>query len=189
MQARPEARPEPASPAYSPIAGPAYLWYYDRVHDYDAEPSRLEWMQQVVPRCRIAFVTDAGLTSLDGANWHILRQGISRSTVTSVQCPENDRDDLAFIGQLYGERQRELAPLQRDYHVRLVSQVFGRKLSALIRRHRIIIGPRYPNTRGYWSDRIYVILGHGGFFLAPRSGECVMKASYPACITLRSGRM
>ena len=50
---------------------------------------------------------------------------------------------------------------------RMVSQVFGRELSALIRRHRIIIGPRYPSAPGYWSDRIYVVLGHGGFFLAP----------------------
>ena len=29
----------------SPV--PAYLWYYDRVHEYDSEPSRLEWMRRV----------------------------------------------------------------------------------------------------------------------------------------------
>ena len=58
-------------------------------------------------------------------------------------------------------------PIRREFSVRVVSQVFGRELSALIRRHRIIIGPRYPSAPGYWSDRIYVVLGHGGFFLAP----------------------
>ena len=119
-------------------------------------------MRQVAPRCRIAFVTDGGLTSLDWANWKVLRQGISRSTVTNIQVPENDRDDLAFVGQLYGERQKELAPLHREYALRVVSQVFGRKLSALIRRHRIIIGPRYQHPqllerqdlRHSWSRRV-----------------------------------
>ncbi len=149
----------------SPV--PAYLWYYDRVHDYDAEPARLEWMRQVAPLCRIAFVTDAGLTSANWANWRVLRQGISRPTVTGIQVPENERHDLAFVGQIYGERHQELAPLQRAYKVKVISQVFGRDLSALIRRQRIIIGPRYPSAPGYWSDRIYVVLGHGGFFLAP----------------------
>jgi len=33
----------------SPV--PAYLWYYDRVHEYDSEPSRLEWMRRVAPHC------------------------------------------------------------------------------------------------------------------------------------------
>ena len=49
----------------------------------------------------------------------------------------------------------------------MISQVFGRELSSVIRRHRIIIGPSYPSAPGYWSDRVYVVLGHGGFFLAP----------------------
>jgi 2-polyprenyl-3-methyl-5-hydroxy-6-metoxy-1,4-benzoquinol methylase len=149
----------------SPV--PAYIWYYDRVHNYDAEPSRLEWMRQVAPLCRIAFVTDGGLASTNWANWRVLRQGISRPTVTNVTCAEQNRDDVAFIGQLYGRRHNELAPLRKAYRVNVISQVFGQKLSSLIRRHRIIVGPRYPNAPGYWSDRIYVVLGHGGFFLAP----------------------
>ena len=45
----------------SPV--PGYLWYYDRVHGYDTEPSRLEWMRQVAPHCRVAFVTDGGLAT------------------------------------------------------------------------------------------------------------------------------
>jgi 2-polyprenyl-3-methyl-5-hydroxy-6-metoxy-1,4-benzoquinol methylase len=149
----------------SPV--PAYLWYYDRAYDYPADASRIEWMRKVAPTCRIAFVTDAGLAPLPWANWRVLRQGISRQTVTGIDVAEADREDVAFVGQVYGDRHRELAPLQRDYRVAMISQVFGRELSALIRRHRIIVGPRYPSAPGYWSDRIYVVLGHGGFFLAP----------------------
>ena len=58
-------------------------------------------------------------------------------------------------------------PIRREFKVNVISQVFGRELSSVIRRHRIIIGPSYPSAAGYWSDRIYVVLGHGGFFLAP----------------------
>jgi SAM-dependent methyltransferase len=146
---------------------PAYLWYYDRVHGYDAEPSRMEWMKRVAPLCRVAFVTDGELARTGWASWRILRQGISRPTVERIDVPERDREDLAFIGQLYGARREELAPVRRAFRVNVVEQVFGRGLSAVIRRHRIILGPRYPSAPGYWSDRVYVVLGHGGFFLAP----------------------
>jgi hypothetical protein len=149
----------------SPV--PAYLWYYDRVHGYDAEPLRWEWMREVAPLCRVAFVTDAGLATTGWARWHVLRQGISRPTVERIEIPEPDREDLAFVGQLYGARRDELAPVWREFRVNVISQVFGRALSAIIRRHRIILGPRYPSAPGYWSDRVYVVLGHGGFFLAP----------------------
>jgi Methyltransferase domain/Glycosyl transferases group 1 len=149
----------------SPV--PAYLWYYDRVHEYASEPSRLEWMRQVAPHCRVAFVTDGGLATTGWANWHVLRQGISRPTVAMIDVSEHDREDLAFVGQLYGARWDELAPIRREFKVNVISEVFGRELSSVIRRHRVIIGPRFPSAPGYWSDRIYVVLGHGGFFLAP----------------------
>jgi len=149
----------------SPV--PAYLWYYDRVHRYDAEPSRLDWMRRVAPLCRVAFITDAGLASTDWANWHVLRQGVSLPTVANVDVPEPERADLAFVGSVYGARWDELQAVQRELRVNLISNVFGRELSRMIRGHRIIIGPRYPSAPGYWSDRIYVVLGHGGFFLAP----------------------
>jgi spore maturation protein CgeB len=149
----------------SPV--PAYLWYYDRVHNYHAEPSRLEWMRQVAPHCRVAFVTDGGLATTDWANWYVLRQGVSLPTVAEVDVPESQRADVAFLGQLYGGRWDELAAVRQRFNVDVVSGVFGRDLSRVIRGHRIIIGPRYPSAPGYWSDRVYVVLGHGGFFLAP----------------------
>jgi len=149
----------------SPV--PAYLWYYDRVHHYDAEPSRLDWMRQVAPLCRVAFITDAGLASTNWADWYVLRQGVSLPTVANVDVPESERADLAFVGSVYGARWDELQAVQRELRVNIISNVFGRELSRVIRGHRIIIGPGYPSAPGYWSDRIYVVLGHGGFFLAP----------------------
>jgi hypothetical protein len=149
----------------SPV--PCYLWYYDRVHEYDAEPMRLDWMRRVAPLCRVAFVTDGGLASTDWANWHVLRQGINRPSVTMVEVPEQDREDLAFVGQLYGARWDEMTPVRKGFKLNVISRVFGRELSPLIRKHRIVLGLRYPSAPGYWSDRIYVILGHGGFFLVP----------------------
>ena len=149
----------------SPV--PAYLWYYDRVHEYHADPGRLEWMRRVAPLCRVAFVTDGGLASTGWANWHILRQGISVPTITQVDVSEAQREDVAFVGQIYGPRRDELETIRSQFKLNVVSNIFGKDLSSVIRGHRIIVGPGYPSAPGYWSDRIYVVLGHGGFFLAP----------------------
>ena len=100
--------------------------------------------------------------------------------------PEQDREDLAFVGQLYGARWDEMAPVRKEFKLNVISRVFGRELSPLIRRHRIILGPRYPSAPGYWSDRIYVVLGHGGFFLAPRYRGCAKRVSSREFTTHRS---
>jgi glycosyltransferase involved in cell wall biosynthesis len=144
---------------------PAYLWYGDKVLDF--EPSRLAWMRKVAPLCRLAFVTDGELAQQRWAEFRLLRQGVLAQTVVRPNVQEKEKRDIAFIGSIYGDRASELSPVFARYDVTHVSNQFGTDLSRLIQTHRIVIGPRFPSSPGYWSDRIYVVLGHGGFFLAP----------------------
>jgi glycosyltransferase involved in cell wall biosynthesis len=144
---------------------PCYLWYGDKVLNF--EHSREVWMRKVAPLCRVAFVTDGELAKQTWARFRLLRQGVLAQTVEHVHIAEQNKQDLAFIGSIYGARIDELARVRAQYEVAQVSDVFGRKLSHVMAQHRIILGPRYPSAPGYWSDRVYVVLGHGGFFLAP----------------------
>jgi glycosyltransferase involved in cell wall biosynthesis len=153
----------------SPV--PAYMWYVDRVIGFD--PARETWMRKVAPLARVAFITDGQLAQKDWADFRILRQGILQSTVREADVPEAEQRDVAFIGAIYGERAAELAPVRRRFPLEQITDVFGPDLAAVIPRYRIILGPRFPSVPDYWSDRIYVVLGHGGFFLAPEvPGMC-----------------
>jgi hypothetical protein len=146
---------------------PCYTWYVDRALGFSCSPSREIWMRRVAPLCRVAFVADGALAQTDWARWHMLREPISRSSVQKLHVPEKDRRDLAFIGQLYGTRAEELTSIQAVFPIQVISGVYGSDLSPVLKSYRIILGPRYPTVPGFWGNRVYVVLGHGGFFLAP----------------------
>jgi hypothetical protein len=146
---------------------PCYTWYVDRALGFDLKPSREMWMRRVAPLCRVMFVADAALTQTSWGRWHVLREPMDVHSVQSVEVPESERLDLAFIGEIYGQREQELAAVQEHFPVHQITGVYGRELSPILRRFRIILGPRYPMVAGFWGNRIYVVLGHGGFFLAP----------------------
>jgi hypothetical protein len=97
----------------------------------------------------------------------VVREPITAATVQKIHVPEEERQPLAFIGQLSGSREDELGPVASQFPITMITGVYGARLSAVIRGHKIILGPRYPCVPGYWGNRVYVVLGHGGFFLAP----------------------
>lgn len=144
---------------------PCYLWYFDRA--LGGEPSREKWMRRVAPLCRVAFVVDERLTRTDWATWYWLQQGFRVSDLGPPVPPDRPRRPVGFIGSIYGDRVRELAAVSNAFDLSVISDAFGPARHEAIHNHDIILGPRYPCVPGYWSDRIYVVLGHGGFFLAP----------------------
>jgi 2-polyprenyl-3-methyl-5-hydroxy-6-metoxy-1,4-benzoquinol methylase len=146
---------------------PCYTWYVDRALGFDFQPSREAWMRRVAPLCRVAFVADGPLTQTPWASWHVLREPIDSALVQKLCIPDAERQDVAFIGQLYGDRERELAPVAAAFPLHFISGVYGSDLSPVIQSYKIILGPLYPTVPGFWGNRVYVVLGHGGFFLAP----------------------
>jgi Glycosyl transferases group 1 len=146
---------------------PCYTWYVDRALQFDFQPSREAWMRRVAPLCRVAFVADGALARTPWARWHILREPIDHRSVQRLYVPDSQRKPLAFIGQLYGSREEEITPLATEFPIEFITGSYGSALSPAVKGYKIILGPRYPTVPGFWGNRVYVVLGHGGFFLAP----------------------
>ncbi len=83
--------------------------------------------------------------------------------------------DAVFIGHIAGypdraEMQRRLSArwnfaVYGDYS-RDNRRVWGRELTSILQSAKIAVGTNYKNdVPGYWSDRIYVTLNNGGFYL------------------------
>jgi hypothetical protein len=146
---------------------PCYTWYVDRAYQFDVQPSRAAWMRRVAPLCRVAFVADGALARTDWARWHVLREPIDPACVQRLHVPDARRKPLAFIGQLYGDREEELARVAAAFPLEFITGTYGAALSPAILGYKVVLGPRYPTVPGFWGNRVYVVLGHGGFFLAP----------------------
>jgi SAM-dependent methyltransferase len=146
---------------------PCYTWYVDRAYQFAFQPSREAWMRRVAPRCRVAFVADGALARTDWARWHVLREPIDHRAVQRLFVPDAERKPLAFIGQLYGGREDELAPVAAEFPLEFITDTYGAALSPAIQGYQIILGPYFACVPGFWGNRVYVVLGHGGFFLAP----------------------
>jgi 2-polyprenyl-3-methyl-5-hydroxy-6-metoxy-1,4-benzoquinol methylase len=151
----------------SQIRVPAYIWYVDRAYRFDMQPSREIWMRRVAPLCRVAFVADAALASTDWARWHILREPVDHRAAQHLYVPDDSRRPVAFIGQLYGDRAQELHAVGQAFPLEFIADKYGSALSPAVQSYKIILGPRYPTVPGFWGNRVYVVLGNGGFFLAP----------------------
>ncbi len=146
---------------------PCYTWYVDRAYQFDFQPSREAWMRRVAPLCRVAFVADGALARTDWARWHVLREPIDPGSVQRLYVPDTGRKPVAFIGQLYGRREEELAQVAASFPLEFITGTYGAALSPAILGYKVVLGPRYPTVPGFWGNRVYVVLGHGGFFLAP----------------------
>lgn len=87
--------------------------------------------------------------------------------------------DIVFIGSTYTNRRRELMLEMTRYELpnslgasqftkygAPQEQIWGRPFAATCYLSKIILGDNFTNeVAGYWSDRVYLTLACGGFFL------------------------
>lgn len=78
--------------------------------------------------------------------------------------------DVIFCGSLYTDRRVALAKELERYRFLRVGppgeEVWGKEFTAMCYLGKIIIGDNYTNDlAGYWSNRVYMTLGCGGFYL------------------------
>jgi len=103
-------------------------------------------------------------------NHRILRQGIPEAL--SYQLPQRDyQHDVAFIGSLYTPQRENLVQWLKDtYGPRFIhhTRTRGTDLNLAVSRVKVVVGDSYPSPN-YWSNRIYEVLGRGGFFLHPET--------------------
>ena len=142
------------------------MWYFDKVWK-----ERIGWMELVVPFVDYAFQTDETWTKRHTyKNVHVLRQGIGNED-TSLGTPKDKyKCDIAFLGSLYGERQKFADALTAVYgsKFKVFNNVFNRDLYDLCASAKIIVAPMFPQDDFYWSSRVYMTTGSGGFMIHPR---------------------
>lgn len=121
------------------------------------------------------FTTDGG----NDANWsslrvnhHLLRQGIHKPEHVLYLPRPTPGMEVVFVGSDVGHYTRKLLIkwLQANYTNRFkwVQDARGLALNRTLAKAKVVVGDSYPSPH-YWSNRIYEILGRGGFLLHPRT--------------------
>jgi hypothetical protein len=160
---------------------PKVFWNFDLVDFPDpalAESSarRKEWMRQATEIATVGFCNDGDWVDKDTTGkLFVLKEGVdSRYAGKGVARPVPW--DILFVGSSSGATGRQSFVKEmrerwgaRFYHVgERHNLVWTRELADLIASAKIVVAPDCPITDRYWSNRVYVTLGYGGFLLHPR---------------------
>lgn len=165
--------PEAAKPVCAMLqevkqhTGKVVCWLFDLMCAEFA-PSRFEWTERVAAACDLFVMTD-GYTAPRIPNSLVIRQGVPDDVDQDCAWEIEPRWDVLFLGTPYQERGELRDALARRFGPRFrhENNVRGKELTQLIRSCRICIGPQHPYFPNYYSNRIYVVTGHGGLFAAP----------------------
>ncbi len=146
---------------------PKVGWYFDKVWN-----GRDKWIREIAPQCAKFFLTDGTFAAGAGiAQLSVLRQGIGdRDMRPGENLPHRYPASVAFTGSAYGERAAWAEGLKKryGYGFRVYQDVFNRDLYDLCASVPIMVAPPHPADDHYWSNRIYLVMGSGGFMVHPR---------------------
>lgn len=121
----------------------------------------------------------------DKIKHEVVRQGIYDKENFMIY-PEYNKD-IRFVGSMYGDYRPKLKEFLSDYDFEWVGQdgeYRGIELNKLLARTRIIVGDSVPYPK-YWSNRVYEIIGRGGFLIMPEIDE--LKTEVPSIVTYKYG--
>lgn len=146
------------------FTGKKVMWYFDKVWN-----GRASYINEVLPLIDLALLTDeTWVNKQKNPKLRVLRQGIGEEDACyadKLRVPE-----IVFCGSVYGERTAWVKALKERYgdEFTVVNNKFNKGLYDLCASAKIIVAPQYPSDDHYWSNRIYLILGSGGFLIHPR---------------------
>lgn len=168
------------------------FWYFDLV-DWPADPTlarrclqRRDWMTRVLPSVELGFCTDGDWvtsewTRPDGtAGTHPKLRWLTQGADGRLAGRHAGKEvapagRILFTGSARNcgtERERFHDELVRRYPGRVTHHangVYGKKLRREVALHDVVVCPWAPVTDRYWSNRVYVAAGFGGFVLHPQS--------------------
>jgi hypothetical protein len=153
---------------------PIVFWWFDLV-DHPQMPGRwvshIKWLSSVTSTgfCTDGCVKEFGL--------HVLRQGAD-ARIAGRHPPARDRVPILFAGMCRPAGQpgrwQQIQMLQQVYGQQFVLKhspqagwVYREKFARLIAHTDIVLAPMDPTKPNYWSNRVYVVSGFGGFLLHP----------------------
>lgn len=177
--------------------GHRVLWYWDRVVEpgdstlVRRNEARRSYVERAMEAATLSFFTDGDWSF--GCNLkhemdtvkvpadvdkplkaHWLPQGFDERQMFPDLRPEK-RIPILFTGSTRGcglGRLKWFQAMQERwgsdfYHVE--HGVHGERLAMLIRQAKVVVAPDAPVSDRYWSNRVYGVLGMGGFLIHPRS--------------------
>lgn len=150
-------------------------WYFDWIWDYQKRHERY------LPALRLmdaVFSTDG----FDSSRYEA--EGVKCREWLPQAAPQEERlidvpagvptHDVLFLGHLYNHDRKELINRLRAARLNVGvygvqhngRRIWGRERQGLIRSAKIVIGVNCrDDIPGYWSNRVYLTLASGGFFL------------------------
>lgn len=155
------------------------MWTFD----WMANPINWEWFGPRAKECDMVFMTDGMDADRFYENAGIRRVELHQGCVPGLHEPLQDVEglpypltaysaDIAFIGKTYTARRRELVYMLERLPYRFrkwgepSSDVWGKEFAAACSMSKIVVGDNFVNdVPGYWSDRVYLSLGCGAFFM------------------------
>lgn len=162
------------------IPGPKVAWTFD-LFDYPdpllrpRNRERLRWLRELTRVVDLVFATDGDAVAADRTGKMVwLPQGADER-VTGPGTPGSEVVPLLFTGMLRGggtqriEFVHEMTARYGAMFRHVEHGVYGRALADLIAAAQIVLAPSGPVTDRYWSNRVFNVLGYGGFLLHPYS--------------------
>jgi len=160
---------------------PKVFWYFDLVDFNDPSVAHLtrlrtKWMGLATEIMDLGFCTDGDWVNRDTTGKLVcLRQGADSRVMGNEVKPFIKQDiDILFAGEGVGRQRIEFVEeMKKRYgsHFHQVKTNFREDLRSLIARSKIVVAPDSPITDNYWSNRVYMTLGFGGFMLHPYCAE------------------
>ena len=140
---------------------PKVFWCFDLMTDH---PRRSKWVHTAVQTADLAFFTDGDCVK----NYHDksvrLMQGAQEIKIGTAQ---EEKHDITFAGTIGANRRGFFHDISKHFELHITNKVYGNAFADLIASSKIIIAPDAPIKPNYWSNRVYMVLGYGGFLLHP----------------------
>ncbi len=146
--------------------------------------NRLSWWIPIARQMDVVFLREKDNIERygrQGVNGYYLDQACDADESPASESPPGMSCDVAFFGTQFPDRVRMLSRLGRGRTIRIYSDrprswiwkglsaesaAYGLRLAQAVAGAKIVYGESArSDIHGYWSDRVYRILGHRGFFL------------------------
>lgn len=167
------------------------FWYFDLVETDDPTlqhrcRNRRQWMGDIIPCVTVGFCTDGDwVEKYAGREFGGTKEGHQDRLVWLMQgcdgrvagfpfSPVQNQPPILFTGNLKGGLLRQ--SFVREMNARygrsfnhIPAGVYGLNLGQTVASSELVVAPDYPVSDRYWSNRVYLTLGFGGFLLHPYS--------------------
>lgn len=169
------------------IKVPRVCWYFDLVTypDGDLGPrnrARKAWMVQALPRMDLGLMSDGDYVRNnnegigEGKLVHFTQGADNRLIgITPGYGTVAYQYPILFTGIRKGGgegRVKFVDEMEQAYGAKfkhVLKGVYGNDMMQMVQAAQVVVAPNQPVTDSYWSNRVYLTLGFGGFLLHPWS--------------------